>query len=104
MTNTKKSNTMETIQINKSELEKAISRFSKFTVETSGMQICCAVSNYIRLDDELDKNRPAVYEVVQKAKNYKNIFPNQISQVSEFIMSVNDERFRNHINNLIAQG
>lgn len=87
---TKKEKKMTTT-INRNELEKAISKFSKFTVETTGHSICAAVSNHIRLDDELDANRPAVYEVVQKAIQYKNIFPNQVKAVADFIIELNNE-------------
>ena len=88
--------------INRAELEKAISKFSKFTVETTGQQICSAVSNHIRLDDELDANRPEVYQIVQNAIRFRNIFPNQVTKVADFILNLNDEDLNERVIRNIA--
>ena len=83
--------------IEKSELELALTEFSKFDIEKRGHALCAKVNMYIRLDcddeDSLPPNYNAVKELTANATIYRNLFPNQVAVISEFILSINDDRF-----------
>lgn len=75
-----------------------VSKFNKFSIDTSGQEICAAVYNYIVCEEKFDGNRPEVFEIVNKACKFRSIFPNQAEKVADFIISENAEYLNNVIN------
>jgi len=92
-------------QVKKSDLEIALSEFSKFSIEKRGHALCSAVSCYISFDCEdsnsLPLNSNEIKEICDKATKFRNLFSNQISKVAEFIFSINEERFAEKISRIM---
>ena len=95
-------NTQTTV-LDRNEVATFVKKFNKFTCETSGNEMVCACIVHIQCDDYLNEHRPSIFSKLQDISKYRNIFDNQVNEVVDFIMSINDEDFKERIQLIISK-